>query len=93
MSQLVLLSELIFFNELISRGHTITVWYYKIFRLLPRGFYDPVKNTVFINQDAWFLDGRDYELLKKHEFGHSIGLNHAFFGYMADNALIRYLTS
>jgi Zn-dependent protease with chaperone function len=54
---------------------------------------DIVKSDTHINQDAFFLDQRDYDLLIAHEAGHAAGRDHETFGLMSPYGLIRYLTT
>lgn len=57
----------------------------------PRGF--ATGNDIYINEDGFYINERDKELLIQHELGHIEGKGHTFFGVMSPYGLIRYLTS
>lgn len=70
----------------------------------PRAFV--MNGEIFINQDAFYLDRRDYELLRAHETGHVnapeheitpleqvIGADHTLTGVMCPWGLVRWLTA
>lgn len=66
-------------------------WYLRYLGIMPRAFV--MDGTVYINDEAFYLDKRDKILLIDHEIGHLQGLEHTIFGLMSDNAVIRYLTT
>lgn len=57
----------------------------------PRGFQ--FNRKIYINQEAFYLDDRDSQLLIAHEKGHTEGKEHTWFGVMSPWGLVRYLTS
>lgn len=61
----------------------------------PRGFAlgeIPI-DDIYINDDAFYIDKRDRQLLLDHETGHTEGKDHTLSGVMSPWGLIRYLTT
>ena len=48
---------------------------------------------VWINEDAFYLNDRDRDLVLRHELGHIEGKDHTTFGLMCPYGLLRYLTT
>jgi hypothetical protein len=71
------------------KKESFTAWY--SFIALPRGWTDGT--DIYINEDAFFLDAKDYNLLIAHEQGHIDGKGHTWFGVMSPYGIVRYLTS
>lgn len=57
----------------------------------PRAYTD-MKN-IYVNRDAFYINGRDMELLIAHEWGHINGREHTPAGLMSAYGLVRYLTT
>ena|SRR4030067_1499857 len=59
----------------------------------PRGYSDSGTEEVWINEDAFYLNDRDKDLVLRHEIGHIEGKDHTQFGLMCPYGLLRYLTA
>lgn len=70
----------------------------------PRAFQ--WQNEIYVNEDAFFIDERDYKLILAHETVHLnskkhqptltekiLGEDHTWFGLMSPWGLVRYLTT
>lgn len=57
----------------------------------PRAFV--MNNEIYLNQDAFYLDRRDYDLVVAHEKGHLEGKEHTLLGVMCPYGLVRYLST
>lgn len=79
------------YKEIYNKSPGKPPWYLRYFGIYPRGFY--YDNEIYINKDAFFIDNRDYELVKSHEAGHAQGKEHTVFGVMSPYSVIRYITA
>jgi hypothetical protein len=59
----------------------------------PRGYSDTGTGEVWINEDAFYIDSRDKDLVLRHELGHLEGKEHTMFGLMCPYGILRYLTT
>lgn len=66
-------------------------WYLKYFGIFPRAFV--LGEMIYVNDDAIYINTRDYNLLIKHEVGHTRGLSHTWTGVMSPLGIVRYLTT
>ncbi len=66
-------------------------WYVRYLGIYPRAFV--YGNMIYVNDEAIYLNNRDYNLLITHEVGHLNGLPHTYFGVMSPYGVVRYLTT
>lgn len=66
-------------------------WYLKYFGVYPRAFV--FNKVIYVNDGAIYINTRDYNLLIRHEVGHTRGLSHTWTGVMCPYGIVRYLTT
>ena len=71
--------------------YKINPWYMKYLGLVPRGFM--CGDNIYINNDAFYINKQDRDLLIQHEIYHTEGYNHTWFGVMSAYSIIRWLTT
>ncbi len=73
------------------------IWFKLLYALtginFPRGYSDNVIAEVWIDDGAFYISGRDKDLLIRHELGHIEGKEHTTFGLMCPYGLLRFLTA
>jgi hypothetical protein len=59
----------------------------------PRAYTNTSTGEVWINQDAFYINDRDKDLLLRHELGHIEGKEHTLIGLMCPYGFLRYPTT
>jgi len=73
------------------KKYRINPWYMKYLGIVPRGFM--AGQDVYINNDAWYINQRDRDILIQHELGHTEGYRHTWTGVMSAYSIIRWITT